>query len=164
LSPEADDYGAMGAGGGSRSGGIRQRLSSQAEDAVGKLADDLLANDVINAALQRALGAREKVAQAQESAMGALNLPSASNLDKLTRRVRSISQRLDEIEDSVDRVDRRVEEIGNVTKHPAKLEDRLDRIEARLDDLARELAAIRRESPTGETVSAAQTRAAVPEG
>jgi chromosome segregation ATPase len=161
LSSDVDDYGASG---GSRSGGIRQRLSDQAEDAIGKLADDLLANDVINSALQRALGAREKVAQAQESAMGALNLPSASNVDKLARRLRSISQRLEEIEDSVDRVDRRVEEIGSATKHPAKLEERLDRIESRLDDLAQDVAAIRRESPTGETVSAAQTRAAAPEG
>ena len=157
-----DDAAASGGSGGQRS--IRQRLSTQAEDTIGKLADDLLANDVINSALQRALDAREKVAQAQESAMGALNLPSASNLDKLARRLRSISQRLEEIEDSVDRVDRRVEEIRSEAKHPAKLEERLDRIESRIDELARDVAAIRRDSPSGETVSAAQTRAVVPEG
>jgi DNA repair exonuclease SbcCD ATPase subunit len=162
LPSDAHDAAASGGSGGQRS--IRQRLSTQAEDTIGKLADDLLANDVINSALQRALDAREKVAQAQESAMGALNLPSASNLDKLARRLRSISQRLEEIEDSVDRVDRRVEEIRSETKHPAKLEERLDRIESRIDELAREVAAIRRDSPSGETVSAAQTRAVVPEG
>jgi uncharacterized protein Yka (UPF0111/DUF47 family) len=160
LSSDAHETGA----GEQQRSGIRQRLSTQAEDAVGRLADDLLANDVINSALQRALGAREKVAQAQESAMGALNLPSASNVDKLARRLRSISQRLEEIEDGVDRVHRRVEEIGSDARRPQKLEERLDRIESRLDELARELAAIRRESTTGETVSGAQTRAAVPEG
>jgi DNA repair exonuclease SbcCD ATPase subunit len=163
LPSDAHDSAASGETGGHQRS-IRQRLSTQAEDAIGKLADDLLANDAINSALQRALGAREKVAQAQESAMGALNLPSASNLDKLARRLRSISQRLEEIEDSVDRVDRRVEEIGSETKNPAKLQERLDRIESRLDELARDVAAIRRDSPSGETVSAAQTRAAVPEG
>jgi DNA repair ATPase RecN len=161
LFSDAHDAAASGGSGeGQRS--IRRRLSTQAEDTIGKLADDLLANDVINSALQRALGAREKVAQAQESAMGALNLPSASNLDKLARRLRSISQRLEEIEDGVDRVDRRVEEIGSESEHPTKLEERLDRIESRLDELARDVAAIR--SPSGETVSAAQTRTAVPEG
>jgi CRP-like cAMP-binding protein len=144
--------------------GLRERLSSQAEDAIGKLADDLLENPLINSALQRAFSAREKMAQAQESAMEALNLPSASNIEKLARRLRSISQRLEEIEDGVDRVDRRVEEIGSESKHPTKIEERLDRIESRLDELTRDLAAIRRDSPSGETVSAAQTRAAVPEG
>jgi chromosome segregation ATPase len=163
LSSDAYDAATRGGTGGEQRS-IRRRLSTQAEDAIGKLADDLLANDVINSALQRALGAREKVAQAQESAMGALNLPSASNLDKLSRRLRSISQRLEEIEDGVDRVDRRVEEIGSESKHPTKIEERLDRIESRLDELTRDLAAIRRDSPSGETVSAAQTRAAVPEG
>jgi len=143
---------------------LRERLSNQAEDAIGKLADDLLSNDVINSALQRAVGAREKVAQAQESAMGALNLPSASNLDKLSRRLRSISQRLEEIEDSVERVDRRVEEIRNEARHPAPLEERLDRLESRLDDLGRDVAALRRDLAPGDAVPAAQTRAAVPEG
>jgi chromosome segregation ATPase len=122
--------------------GLRHRISNQAEDTIGRLADDLLSNEVINSALQRALGAREKVAQAQESAMEALNLPSASNLDKLARRLRSISQRLEEIEDSVDRVDRRVGGLANEGKS-ARWEERLERIESRLDDLGRELAALR---------------------
>jgi chromosome segregation ATPase len=163
LSSDAYDAEPRG-GSGEEQRSIRRRLSTQAEDTIGKLADDLLANDVINSALQRALGAREKVAQAQESAMGALNLPSASNLDKLARRLRSISQRLEEIEDGVDRVDRRVEEIGSESRHPTKIEERLDRIESRLDELARDLVAIRRDSPSGDAVPAAQTRAAVPEG
>ena len=105
----AGDYGGEH---GAEQPGIRERLSSQAEDTIGKLADDLLENPIINSALQTAFSAREKMAQAQETAMEALNLPSASNVDKLARRLRSISQRLDEIEDGVERVDRRLEGVA----------------------------------------------------
>jgi uncharacterized protein YukE len=143
--------------------GLRQRISSQAEDAIGRLADDLLSNDVINSALQRAVGAREKVAQAQESAMEALNLPSASNLDKLARRLRSISQRLEEIEDGVDRVDRRVGGLASEGRQSVQWEERLDRIESRLDDLGRELAALRTQTGSSDAASA-RPSAAVPEG
>ena len=40
--------------------------------------------------------------------MGALNLPSAADVERLTRRVRSVSQRLEGIEDGVDRLDERL--------------------------------------------------------
>ena len=40
--------------------------------------------------------------------MGALNLPSAGDLERLTRRVRSVSQRLEGVEDGVDRIDERL--------------------------------------------------------
>ena len=36
--------------------------------------------------------------------MGALNLPSAGDLERLTRRLRSVSQRLEAIEDNLDRL------------------------------------------------------------
>ena len=41
--------------------------------------------------------------------MGALNLPSAADLERLTRRVRSVSQRLEGIEDGLDRLDSRLD-------------------------------------------------------
>jgi CRP-like cAMP-binding protein len=144
--------------------GLRERLSGQAEDAIGKLADDLLENPLVNSALQRAFGAREKMAQAQESAMEALNLPSASNVEKLARRLRSISQRLEEIEDGVERLDHRLEAVSDATRQPGQLVGRLDRIESRLDELGRDVAALRRELAPGEALPAAQTRATVPEG
>ncbi len=92
--------------------GLRERLQRQGEDALGKLAQDLLENPLINGALSRAFEAREKAAQAQEAAMGALNIPSAADIERLTRRVRSLSQRLEGIEDAVDRVDQRLAEIS----------------------------------------------------
>jgi CRP-like cAMP-binding protein len=151
------------AGRGEEQRGLRERISGQAEDAIGRLADDLLENPLINSALQQAFSAREKMAQAQESAMGALNLPSASNLDKLARRLRSISQRLDEIEDGLEKVDRRIE-ASSGSDSSARLAERLDRVDARLDDLSRDVAALRRELAPGDTIPAAQTRAVVPEG
>ena len=44
--------------------------------------------------------------------MGALNLPSAADVERLTRRLRSVSQRLEGIEDGVDRLDDRLATLG----------------------------------------------------
>src|SRR5881392_2167661 len=88
--------------------GLRERLTRQGEDAIGKLAQDLLENPLVNAAITRAFDAREKAAQAQEAALGALNIPSAADIERLTRRVRSVSQRMEGIEEAVDRLDRRL--------------------------------------------------------
>src|SRR6059036_4170387 len=100
--------------------GLRDRLTRQGEDALGKLAQDLLENPLINGAITRAFDAREKAAQAQEVAMGALNLPSAADVERLTRRLRSVSHRLEGIEDGVDRLDQRLagldSQVGEVAK------------------------------------------------
>ena len=83
---------------------VRDRMSKQGEEALGKLASDLLENPLINSAITRAFSAREKAVQAQEAAMGALNLPSAADIDRLTRRLRTVSTRLEGIEESLDRL------------------------------------------------------------
>ena len=69
--------------------------------------------------------------------MSALNLPSAADLERLTRRLRSVSQRLEGIEDGVDRLDRRLEETARAAMPP---DDRLAAIEAQLSKLAGEVA------------------------
>src|SRR4051812_30409314 len=81
------------------------RLSRQGEEALGKIAEELIENPVINGALTRAFEAREKAVQAQEAAMGALNIPSAADIERITRRLRSVSQRLEGIEDALDRLE-----------------------------------------------------------
>ena len=126
--------------------GLRTRLTRQGEDALGKLAQDLLENPLINGAITRAFDAREKAAQAQEVAMGALNIPSAADVERLTRRVRSVSQRLEGIEDGVDRLDEHVTTLSR----DSGLGERLDAIEQRLETLASEIAALR-ESVGGRT-------------
>src|SRR4051794_20573943 len=118
--------------------GLRARLAKSSEDAIGKLAQDLLENPLVNGAITRAFEAREKAAQAQEVAMGALNIPSASDIERLTRRVRSVSQRLEGIEDGVDRLDDRMARAAGA----GEAAERLERMEAQLDELARQLAAL----------------------
>jgi uncharacterized heparinase superfamily protein len=138
---------------------LRDRITKQGEDALGKLAQDLLENPLVNGAIARAFEAREKAAQAQEVAMGALNLPSAADLERLTRRVRSVSQRLEGIEDGVDRLDERIAAAGS----SAAVEQRLSAIEARLDTIIDELAAIQQALPSASgTVSRDQERLKVP--
>jgi hypothetical protein len=113
-----------------------ERLSRQGEEALGKIAEELISNPVVNAAIARAFEAREKAVQAQEAAMGALNLPSAADIERVTRRLRSVSQRLEGIEDAIDRMDQRV------AGAPSPGDQRLARIEARLEEMARDLAAL----------------------
>ena len=88
------------------------RLSRQGEDALGRIAEELIANPVVNRAVTGALEAREKAVQAQEAAMGALNIPSAADVERLTRRLRSVSQRLEGIEDALDRMEERLGGLG----------------------------------------------------
>ena len=88
--------------------GIRERIARQGEDALGKLAQELLENPLVNSAITRAFEARERAVQAQEAAMGALNIPSAADVERLTRRLRSVSQRMEGIEEAVDRLDQRL--------------------------------------------------------
>jgi len=155
-----------------RDEGIRERLSRQGEEALGKLAEELVGNPVVNAALARAFDAREKAVQAQEAAMGALGIPSAADIERLTRRLRSVSQRLEGIEDAVDRLDERLEGIeGSVTGLSRSLDgaDRstapdLGAITARLDEIARDLATLREAvAPGDEPPPRAQERFTVTE-
>jgi chromosome segregation ATPase len=151
-----------------RDEGIRERLSRQGEEALGKLAEELVGNPVVNAALGRALDAREKAVQAQEAAMGALGIPSAADIERLTRRLRSVSQRLEGIEDAVDRLDQRLEgietSVSTLGRAPAEAAPDLGAISARLDEIARDLASLREAvAPGGELPPRAQERLTVTE-
>src|SRR5436305_9802362 len=106
--------------------GLREKLSRQGEEALGKIAEELAANPLVTGAISRAFEARERAVQAQEAAMGALGIPSAADIERLTRRLRSVSQRLEGIEDSVDGVDQRL----------ADIKGGIDRLEGRLDDIS----------------------------
>jgi hypothetical protein len=138
------------------SDGLRARISRQSEDALGRLAQELLESPLVSGALSRAFDAREKAAQAQEVAMGALNLPSAGDLERLTRRVRSVSQRLEGVEDALDRIDERVGGMGGA----GALDQRLTAIEGQLSALAAQLADVAGQigAPAGAAVSAAPAR------
>jgi predicted nucleic acid-binding Zn-ribbon protein len=100
----------------------------QGEEAIGKFAQELLENPMVTSALSAAFEARERATRAQEVAMGALNLPSASDLERLTRRLRGVSQRLEGIEDALDNVQDRIQGLGS----SSVIEQRLEAIEQRL--------------------------------
>jgi chromosome segregation ATPase len=131
-----------------------EKLSRQGEEALGKVAEELIANPVVNGAISRAFEAREKAVQAQEAAMGALNLPSAADIERVTRRLRSLSQRLEGIEDAIDRLEERLASLGS--------QEPVAAIEQRLEEIARDLAALRESvAPTGSPVPRAQERLTV---
>lgn len=134
------------------------RLSRQGEEALGKIAEDLIANPVVNRALTGAFEARDKAVQAQEAAMGALNIPSAADIERLTRRLRSVSQRLEGIEDALDRLEERAGAAAVAAERRAPGGD------PRLDEIQRDLAALREAvSPGSEPVPRAQERLTVTE-
>jgi hypothetical protein len=114
--------------------GIRDKIARQGEDALGKVAQELLENPLVNSAIAKAFGARERAVQAQETAMGALNIPSAADMERLTRRLRSVSQRMEGIEEAVDRLDQRVASGG--------VDERLGAIESQLSKLALEISSL----------------------
>src|SRR3982751_4823538 len=120
---------------------LRDRIGRQGEGALGKLASDLLENPLVNSAITKAFSAREKAASAQEAAMGALNLPSAADIDRLTRRLRTVSNRLEGIEEAIDRlqegVDRLTSKLESVDRQ-AGLADRLDTLDGQISKLVNE--------------------------
>jgi hypothetical protein len=111
--------------------GLRERFAGGTEERLGKAITELFDNPLLNGALGRASDAREKAVQAQELAMGALNLPSAADVERLTRRLRAVSQRLEGIEDGVHR-------IGRTLSGPS-IETRLAAIEEQLRTLSGKL-------------------------
>jgi septal ring factor EnvC (AmiA/AmiB activator) len=117
--------------------GLRGRVTRQGEEAIGKVTQELLENPVVSRALSATFEARERATRAQELAMSALNLPSAGDLERLTRRLRSVSQRLETIEDSLDRLEQRIDQMGAA----AAIESRLTAIEEVLARLEASIAA-----------------------
>jgi uncharacterized coiled-coil protein SlyX len=110
---------------------LRDRLSGTTEERLGRALSELLENPLLTSAIGRAFDAREKASQAQEVAMGALNIPSAGDIERLTRRLRSLSHRLEGIEDGVHQLNRALS--------PTGVEARLSAIEQQLQVLSERL-------------------------
>ncbi len=125
--------------------GLRGRVTRQGEEAIGKVAQGMLENPVVNRALSAAFETRQRATRAQELAMGALNLPSAGDLERLTRRLRNVSQRLETIEDGLDRLEQRIDQLGSasaIEKRLTAIEEALARIEATLAEQSAAPAAV----------------------
>lgn len=140
--------------------GFVDRLSRQGEEALGRIAEELISNPVVNGAIARAFDAREKAVQAQVVALGALNLPSAADIERVTRRLRSLSQRLEGIEDAIDRLEERVA----LAAGAATAEERFDAVDKRLEEISADVAGLRAAvAPSEEPVPRAQERLTVSE-
>src|SRR4051794_21978167 len=159
--------------------GFVDRLSRQGEEALGKVAEELVANPVVHAAIARAFDARDAAVAAQEAAMGALNIPSAADVERVTRRLRSVSQRMEGVEDALDRLEERLADAADEVEDDRLTaieerraaaadeveDDRLTAIEERLGELARDVAAVREAVVADdEAVSRRQERLTVGRG
>ena len=103
-------------------------LRARSEQAIGEIAQALIDSPTLHSALQAAFGARDRALEAQQAAFGALNLPSAGDVERLERRVRSLSQRLEDAEEQIDDLNR---EIGTLRR---KLAAKGEKTKANTDD------------------------------
>jgi len=142
---------------------LRDRLSDSTEERLGKALSDLLENPLLTAALGRAFDAREKASQAQELAMGALNLPSAADIERLTRRLRSISHRLEGIEEGVHQLGRALNPAG-VEARLTAIEEQLARLNTRLQSPAEPAGAPSTPSPSSRARRAQANKKSRPSG
>jgi chromosome segregation ATPase len=92
-------------------------LRARSEQALGELAQALLENPTLHNAISAAFGAREKAIEAQQAAMSALNVSSATDVERLERRVRSLSERLEDLEEQLDQISR---DVGAIRREAAK--------------------------------------------
>jgi hypothetical protein len=138
---------------------LRDRLSGGTEERLGKALGELLESPFLTGAIGRAFDAREKAAQAQEVALGALNLPSAADIERLTRRLRSVSHRLEGIEDGVDRLDRA---LSPSAVDRSEIAQRLAAIEAQLGEMMERLDRLQAPPPSG--AAAALSAGSAPAG
>jgi phage-related minor tail protein len=94
------------------SGGQRIRQQSpRTEGALAELAQFLVDNPLTNQALQVAFRAGERASHAGAEVIRNLNLPTSADVDRLTRRVRALSERLETVEDTLDDLTRELAEL-----------------------------------------------------
>ncbi|MCC6754920.1 MAG: hypothetical protein IT199_00910 [Solirubrobacterales bacterium] len=82
--------------------GIRDKVQSKGEKAAADFAQALIGSPAFGQAVSAAVAARDRAADAQRAAMGAMGVSSQDNTERLERRVRVLSGRLEETEDRLD--------------------------------------------------------------
>ncbi|MDQ2622175.1 MAG: Atg14 domain-containing protein [Actinomycetota bacterium] len=109
--------------------GIRDRVQSRGEKAAADIAQALIGSPAFGQAVSAAVAAKDKANEAQKAAMGALNVSSQDSAERLERRIRVLSDRLEESED---RLDRALDEIRVLKKSLKDVESAQDSIKAPL--------------------------------
>lgn len=82
--------------------GIRDRVQDRGSKAASDIAQAVISSPAFGQAVSAAVAARELAGDAQRAAMGALNLSSQEQAERLERRIRVLSERLEEAEDRLD--------------------------------------------------------------
>lgn len=82
--------------------GIRDRVQSKGEKAAADIAQAVIGSPAFGQAVSAAVSARDRAAEAQRAAMGAIGVSSQDDAERLERRVRVLSDRLEETEDRLD--------------------------------------------------------------
>jgi hypothetical protein len=77
-------------------------MRARGEEALGELAQALVDNPLFARTVGQAFGAGERAMAAQRGALKAANLASVSDLERLEQRLRSLSTRLEAVEDGLD--------------------------------------------------------------
>lgn len=84
--------------------GIGSRIGKLGESAAREIADALLEAPAFTQTIANALGMGEQAQVAGKQALGALNISSKDDLDRLERRLRTAVDRLDDLEDRLDEI------------------------------------------------------------
>ena len=82
--------------------GLRDRVQDRGSKAASDLAQAVIGSPAFGQAVSAAVAARELAGDAQRAAMGALNLSSQEQAERLERRIRVLPERLEEAEDRLD--------------------------------------------------------------
>lgn len=97
-----------------------RRKDAAADEGIGGLVDEIASSWIVGDALTRLVDTGEKVVRAQQSAFSALGLPSGSQFESLTLRVRTLFHRIEELEDDLDRLERRVASLESAAQPAPK--------------------------------------------
>ena len=82
--------------------GIRDRVQDRGSKAASEIAQAVIGSPAFGQAVSAAVAARELAGDAQRAALGALNVSSQEQAERLERRIRVLSERLEEAEDRLD--------------------------------------------------------------
>lgn len=93
-----------------------------------ELLNDVLSNPVTKTAMGRVQDARDTALATQEALLGLLNLPTAADVDTILHRVKSLSQRLELLEDAIENLNRSTATIASISKKLTDLDKHLEQV------------------------------------
>lgn len=93
-----------------------------------ELLNEVLSNPVTKTAMGRVQDARDTALATQDALLGLLNLPTAADVDTILHRVKSLSQRLEMLEDAIENLNRSTATIASISKKLTDLDKHLEQL------------------------------------